>query len=112
VQDFSSADRVRKKAEIERVFAGGSRFSCKGMRILVVPNGRMANRVVIVPVKSYPSAVARNRARRVIRECWRLGKNRLLPGHDVAIVLFPGVDRYNERKAQFERLFRQAGLLT
>ena len=94
------------------MFARGARFSCKGMRIHVVPNGQAANRAVFVPVRSYASAVARNRARRIVRECWRLGKARLLPGHDVAVVLYPGVDRYDERSAQLERLLHQAGLLS
>jgi len=82
------------------------------MRIHVVPNSLSSTRAVFVPVRSYPSAVARNRARRVVRECWRLEKGRLAPGHDVAVVLYPGYDLYLERKAQLERLLRQAGLFT
>jgi ribonuclease P protein component len=82
------------------------------MRIHVLLNGLPANRAVFVPVRSYPSAVARNRARRVVRECWRLGKSRLSTGHDVAIVLYPGGDEYAVRKAQLDRLLRQAGLVT
>jgi ribonuclease P protein component len=77
-----------------------------------MPNVFEASRAVFVPVHSYPSAVARNRARRIVRECWRLGKAHLAPGHDVAVVLYPGFDRYDERKSQLERLLRQAGLFT
>jgi ribonuclease P protein component len=112
VQGFSKVDRVRKRAEIQKIFARGARFSCKGMRIHVVPNSLAASRAVFVPVHSYPNAVARNRARRVVRECWRLDKARLSAGHDVAVVLYPGFDRYDERKNQLERLLRQAGLIT
>jgi ribonuclease P protein component len=79
------------------------------MRIHVVPNELSVNRTVFVPVRSYPGAVARNRARRVIRECWRLGKSSLIPGHDLAVVLYPGFDSFEERKSQLERLLRQAG---
>ena len=82
------------------------------MRIHVVKNSLAANRVALVPVRSYPDSVTRNRARRLARECWRTGKFRLLPGHDVAVVLFPGFDILSERKAQLDRLLRQAGLLT
>jgi ribonuclease P protein component len=80
------------------------------MRIHVTSNDLAANRVVFIPVRSYPNAVARNKARRVVRECWRLGKKLLSPGHDVAVVLYPGNDLFDERKAQLERLLRQAGL--
>jgi ribonuclease P protein component len=81
------------------------------MRIHVLPNDIAATRAVFVPVRSYPNAIARNRARRVVRECWRLGKARHSPGHDVAVVLYPGFDTYEERKSQLERLLRQAGLV-
>jgi ribonuclease P protein component len=70
------------------------------------------NRVVFVPVRSYPNAVERNRARRLVRECWRTGKTRLSTGHDIAVVLYPGFDLLDVRKAQLERLLRQAGLFT
>lgn len=73
-------------------------------------NGLKVNRAVFIPVRSYANAVARNRARRIARECWRIGKARFLSGHDVAIVLYPGFDLFSDRKAQLERLLRQAGL--
>ena len=82
------------------------------MRIHILSNVLEYNRVVFVPVRSYPNAVERNRARRLVRECWREGKSHLSPGHDVAVVMYPGFDLFGERKAQLERLLRQAGLYT
>jgi ribonuclease P protein component len=80
------------------------------MRLHILPNALAVNRAVFVPVRSYPDSVSRNRARRLIRECWRLGKDRLVPGHDVVVVLYPGSDEYPVRRSQLERLLRQAGL--
>jgi len=80
------------------------------MRILVLENSLDVSRAVFVPVRSYPNAVARNRAKRVARECWRLSKKGIAGGRDVAVVLFPGSDDLNARRAQFERLTLQAGL--
>lgn len=73
-------------------------------------NALAVNRAVFVPVRSYPDSVSRNRARRVARECWRLGKDRLLSGYDVVVVLYPGFDDFPARRSQLERLLRQAGL--
>lgn len=103
---------MKRRAEIEKVFARGSRFSCKGMRIHVLPNELSNSRLVIAPVRSYPNAVARNRAKRVVRECWRLDRNRIASGYDVAVVLFPGFDTYEGRKAQLDRLLHQAGIVS
>lgn len=82
------------------------------MRLHVLPNTLGLTRAVFVPVRSYENAVVRNRARRLLRECWRLGKWRLHGGHDVAIVLYPGADSYDQRNAQLGRLLRQAGLIS
>lgn len=68
------------------------------------------SRVLISPVRSYPNAVARNRAKRLARECWRLSRSSIVPGFDVAVVLFPGSDELCRRRSQLERLVRQAGL--
>jgi ribonuclease P protein component len=109
--DFSKNDRVRTKTDIDRVFSSGARFSCKGMRLHVLANGLGRNRVVFVPVRSFPNAVARNRAKRVMRECWRLGKDGFISlGHDCAVVIFPGSDDLAERSMQLSRLLRQAGI--
>lgn len=110
-QGFSKAERVRTRAEITRVFDAGTRYSCKGMRLHVMPNSLGITRAVFVPVRSYPSAVARNRARRLLRECWRLGKASIRAGYDVVVVLYPGCDDLVERGSQLKRLLRQAGLI-
>ena len=94
------------------MFSEGARFSCKGMRVHVLRSALAGCRAVFVPVRSYRSAVARNRAKRLLRECWRLGKDRHGPGYDVAVVLFPGTDSLDQRRTQLERLLAQAGVLS
>jgi ribonuclease P protein component len=82
------------------------------MRLHVHGNGLALNRVVFIPVRSYPGAVARNRAKRILRESWRLLKDRFVShGQDFVIVLYPGMDSYEERSAQLLRLLRQAGIV-
>jgi ribonuclease P protein component len=110
-QGFAKADRIRRRADIGKVFSSGRRFSCRGLRLHVHATGSGRTRVVFVPVRSYPNAVARNKARRLVRECWRTAKADMAQGFDVAVVLYPGFDSLGERKAQLERLLRLAGLL-
>jgi ribonuclease P protein component len=80
------------------------------MRIHVVKNSLDVSRAVFVPVRSYANAVARNRAKRLARECWRLSKLDIAKGRDVAVVLFPGSDDLKARGSQLERLVSQAGM--
>ena len=99
------------RPEIDRVFKTGKRYSCKGMRIHVAVNELGIDRVVFVAIRSYPGAVQRNRARRVLRECWRLCGPERRSGFDVAVVLFPGYDEFTERDRQLRLLLLQAGIL-
>jgi ribonuclease P protein component len=70
------------------------------------------NRVVIAPVRKAGNAVRRNRLRRVGREAYRRLKPRLRNGFDLAFVVYPGDATFRQRLEQFERLLRDARLLT
>ena len=82
------------------------------MRLHALANGRVSSRVVIVPVKSFPGAIARNRIKRLLREAWRLSKAGFgSVGYDCVVVVYPGFDSFTERSEQLLRLLRQAGIL-
>ena len=107
---FRKAERIRTRTEISRVFSDGVRWSAKGLRLTVMPNGRAETRAVFVTVRKYGNSVTRNRARRVVSECWRLMKSRLVQGVDVVVVIFPGEDSLQVRKAQLETVIQRASL--
>jgi ribonuclease P protein component len=107
---FRKIERIRTRAEISKVFNDGVRWSAKGLRLTVMPNGRNETRAVFVTVRKYGNAVTRNRARRVVSECWRLAKSRLIQGVDVVVLIFPGEDKFQVRQAQLETVLRRASL--
>ncbi|PKL09427.1 MAG: ribonuclease P protein component [Spirochaetae bacterium HGW-Spirochaetae-7] len=107
---FRKAERIRTRREISKVFDEGARWSAKGMRFNVCPNSGADTRAVFVTVRKYGNAVERNRARRVVSECWRLAKSRLVQGVDVVVVIYPDEDRFDKRQAQLESLIRRASL--
>lgn len=108
---FTKQERVVAVADVKRIFAAGKRYSCSGMRLIVLPNELQYNRVVITPTRAFRTAVARNRGRRRMREIYRRNKSGLLPGFDTAVVLFPGNYTYIDREKQLMQLWRSAGLL-
>ena len=68
-----------------RLYAKGN---CVAGRCLVVyckRNGTRENRVGITVSKKLGGAAVRNRARRRLRECYRLNEHRLRPGYDIVI---------------------------
>ena len=62
------------------------------------------------------NAVARNRARRLGREAFRLMKNRLADGYDFILLIYPDTEcempgkSLSDRAAQLDSLFTRAGL--
>lgn len=107
---FRKRERIRTRREIGAVFDKGVRWSVKGMRIHVLPNNGPVSRAVFVTVRKYGNAVARNRARRVVSECWRLAKGSLKAGYDAVFVIYPGPDEASVRSPQMNELVRRAGL--
>lgn len=75
--DFSlpKAQHVRKPAEFRHVYANGKRFDGRFMSAFVLPNNLDRHRLGITASrKGVGNAVQRNRAKRLLREAFRLSK--------------------------------------
>jgi len=69
------------------------------------------NRICFSLSRNYGNAVARNRAKRLGREAFRLMKNRLTGGYDLILLIYPPIDNEPIGQKQLEFLFSKAGLL-
>lgn len=69
-----------------RLYTKGNRCASRELVLYCRRNGSNQNRVGITVSKKLGCAVVRNRARRRLRECYRLNEARLRPGFDVVIV--------------------------
>ena len=105
---FRKRERIRTRSDISRVFDEGSRWSTKGMRLNVLRNGGAETRAVFVTVRRYGNAVERNRARRVVSECWRLLKSTVIRGLDVVVLIYPDQDTLDIRRQQLDTLVHRA----
>jgi ribonuclease P protein component len=112
---FSKAQRVRRKAEFQRVFEGGTRVSSRFFTLLVARHpgpptslgaGPVA-RLGLVASRKLGDAIRRNRAKRVIREVFRL--NQPLPGGaGVDLVVIPRRELCDAPFTDVEKEFRGA----
>lgn len=76
--DLPKETRLAKRAEFLRVYEQGERIEGRFMTVFVLPNGRDIQRVGITATKkAIGKAHDRNRAKRLLRESFRLSREEL-----------------------------------
>lgn len=81
---FHRSERVRRRAEYQRIYDRGTKVHGRFFTLFRFPNGLETGRLGIAATRKLGGAVARNRAKRLIREVFR--RNKLAPGFDVVVV--------------------------
>lgn len=109
-QRFLKSEHIKKGTEIRRLLKEARSVGCRGMKLSWERAGTGPTRMAIALRRGYGNAVERNRAKRLIRENFRLLKAGLPGGFDLVFTVFPGADSFQERGRQMSRLFADAGL--
>jgi ribonuclease P protein component len=107
---FRQDEHLRGRDEIREVFKRGKAVSCSGAKLFVLATARPQNRIVFTFARKFGNAVERNRSRRVSREAYRLLRNSLKTGFDLALLVYPGKDALEIRMKQFKALFSRSAL--
>jgi ribonuclease P protein component len=111
-RSLTRQERLKKKKDISRVFTSTNKVSCFGAKLFYRENGLDTNRLMVTLVRNYGTAVQRNRAKRVMKEAYRLMKDSFITGFDLVVVLFPHTDTLLNRMDQLQQLCRKAALCT
>ena len=107
---FKRNERIKSPADFKRLFKSGKKTSISGAKLFYLKNGSDMNRIGFPLPRGYGTAVQRNLSKRYSREVYRLLKAHLNTGYDMLVLVYPGKDSFNLRCAQFQILFRNAGL--
>ncbi len=83
-------ERIRRAKDFDRVFAEGTQRKGRLMSVRCLANGLPQARLGVALGRAWRKAVARNRAKRLIREAFRTRKHELPRGIDVVVVPWPG----------------------
>ncbi len=79
-------ERLRRRKEIDRVFAEGKGCADGLIAVRAVPNGLEFSRIVACVGTKLGNSAERNRVRRTIKEVFRLSKEELPKGLDVVVM--------------------------
>ncbi len=81
-----SEHRLRRRSDFKRVYSKGRSFVSELVVLYVTPNTASHTRVGFAASKKIGKAVARNRAKRVMREAVREHLGSISPGYDLVVV--------------------------
>lgn len=119
-RSLSKDDRLKKSEDFRRVFGSPLKHSCQGAKLAVLANSLKPSnsldkvlprtRLGVTLSKKFGNAVERNRAKRQVREIFRLHRHRIQPGFDLVFLVYPGRFDYHDRERQFLQLVARAGL--
>lgn len=103
---FPSTVRLVRKQDFDALFrAPAMRLRSPPLRMLARPNERGVPRLgIVAPKRSLRRAIDRNRAKRIVRESFRLARSRLPPCDFVVTV--DGAEAESVRKAAEELWLR------
>jgi ribonuclease P protein component len=107
---LSRDERLRRRGDFDRVFADGVQRRGRLLSVRCLANGLPHRRLGIAVGRGWRKAVARNRAKRLIREAFRTHKHELPGGVDVVVVPRPrwGEPTVEAIADELVRLARQA----
>ncbi|MGA1790782.1 MAG: ribonuclease P protein component [bacterium] len=86
-EGIKRVERIRKKAEFEKIFRSARRVNKKNLRIYYTHNDRKFSRFAVVTGRKLGKAVLRNRLKRIIREIYR--RNKRLFGNEIDWIFIP-----------------------
>jgi len=115
-RSLSKGERLKKGEDFRRVFGSPLKQGCQGAKLAILSNsldelGSGRVRLGVTLSKKFGNAVERNRAKRQVREIFRLHKHRIQPGYDLVFLAYPGNFGYWDREKQFLQLVARAGIL-
>ena len=110
-KSLTKAEILRRRRDISHVFTSKDVHRVRGLHLRVISNDLGWNRVLFATTRHFSGSVARNRARRLVREAYRQYKTQISGSVDLAFVLYPGSFGYSDRFSQVKTLLLRAGLI-
>lgn len=90
-ESLQKTDKIRRRKEYQVVSAQGGRSYTRSFVIVKAGNAADKARLGVSVSRKAGGAVKRNRIKRLIRECFRLCKNRIVDSQDIVVIAKKGI---------------------
>ena len=107
-------EHIKLQKEILNVFKTGKQYSDKYLKIFILQNGMDYTRFAVSINKKFGNSVMRNKAKRHVRELFRLNKEIFKKGYDIIFFIkneFKNVNFFKKREF-FLKLLKHSGVLS
>jgi ribonuclease P protein component len=110
---FPKSERLQRTAEFRRVYDDGHRVESRLAVLYALETPGQPRAIGVVTSRKIGGAVTRNRARRVLREAYRLNKHKLKTNVQLVVIARAAINdkRYAEIEAMLLNLFEKANCL-
>jgi ribonuclease P protein component len=110
---LSKPYRLKHQKDFKITYNKGKSVAGQYVVLYYLENGLGVNKFGFSISKKIGKAVVRNRIRRILRECCRLHKDKLLPGYNLIFIARPKIRGIKYRLVEHEilQLFSRAQLL-
>lgn len=88
--NFPKQARLKKRPEFLNLSRWGKKIHAPHFVIITKPNNRGETRLGVTVSSKVGNAVARNRVKRFLRECFRKYRRQIVPSQDVLIIARKG----------------------
>lgn len=86
---FRKEERIHRKRDFERALKEGRRFKGRGFTLVILRrNDLSCRRIGIIVSRKVKGAVRRNRTKRLVREYFRLNKEKFPSSSDIIVIIY------------------------
>ncbi|MCK9273515.1 MAG: ribonuclease P protein component [Syntrophales bacterium] len=109
-ESFGKKEKIRRRNDYQAVYQGGARLHSKSFIVVVSPNQEGITRLGVTVSKKVGNSVKRNRIKRLVREFFRLNKDRMPHSTDIVCIARKTIssldykDVCSELEVMFEKL--------
>ncbi len=112
---MKKTEMLKKNYQFKKVLDKGQFFDCKEIQIVILKNNKKINLLGIAIGTKNGKSFQRNRAKRIIRECYMRLENQLTEGNSIVILIKKEFDlnniNFNSVLESLKRCFFKAKIL-